>query len=174
MKNLKAIAAMLLGSLLLGCGCSKDDLTPKTQKGANTLSCKVNGKVFTAKVMWVFGGLNGVRAHFHDNVVYIDGSGQNPINGKYGRIGFALPAPYTGKVYSFPEKTEQRLPLYCDTTLGNREDGIFYGYGPALFKITYFDGKIVAGEFSFRGIADEDNKAEISISDGRFDIKITE
>lgn len=174
MKNLKAIAAMLLGSLLLGCGCSKDDLTPKTQKGANTLSCKVNGKVFTAKPMWVYGGGYYVQAHLIDNILTIYATGSNPfVNNDQGSISFSLESPKLGKVYSFPEKTTNRITLFCDAILGSREDGIFYGFGPAFFKITYLSDKVVAGEFSFRGVDDKNTKKEISITDGRFDIQIT-
>jgi hypothetical protein len=169
MKTLKSTTIMLLVSLLMGSGCSKDDLTPKTHKGANTLSCRVNGKVFTAKTIWVFGGINGTEATYRDNTIYINASGPGILD-QYDSIEITLENPSNNKIYNIPDGILLNTkPVSCSYTL----DEDYVGLGPAYFKITYFDGKIVAGEFSFRGVDDENTKKEISITNGRFDIQIT-
>jgi hypothetical protein len=174
MKTLKSTTIILLGSLLMGRGCSKDDLTPKTHKGANTLSCRVNGKVFTAKYMGLFGGVEGVKAHYLDNTIFISAGGPG-IFDKYDIIYFSLENPSIGKVYTISdENILEGKPVSCSYVMDDNYDG----YGPAYFKITYFDSQIVAGEFSFKAIADKYSNPQnigkiISIMDGRFDIQIT-
>jgi len=46
MKNFSTRLLILVISLNLILSCKKDGLTKATQKGANTFSCKINGKVF--------------------------------------------------------------------------------------------------------------------------------
>lgn len=43
---MKIILCRLLSSVLLFTGCKKEKLTEATPIGANTFSCKINGKVF--------------------------------------------------------------------------------------------------------------------------------
>ena len=47
---------LIFGVLFVTLGCGRDGLTKATQKGANTFSCKVNGKVF--KPVYVGGLFN--------------------------------------------------------------------------------------------------------------------
>jgi hypothetical protein len=44
---MKKILHILLLPIVLAASCKKDGLTKETQTGANTFSCKVNGKVYT-------------------------------------------------------------------------------------------------------------------------------
>lgn len=56
MKN--TILFMLLLLVVMGVSCKKDNnngLTPETQTGANTFSCKINGEIFVPKAS-LFGG----------------------------------------------------------------------------------------------------------------------
>lgn len=49
MKKIKMIRVLiLLLSLVIVVSCKKEKLTKATQTGANTFSCKVNGKVYVA------------------------------------------------------------------------------------------------------------------------------
>ncbi|HEX8356504.1 MAG TPA: hypothetical protein VF610_03795 [Segetibacter sp.] len=47
MKNISTKLLIIFLSFLLILSCKKDGLTKATEKGANTFSCKINGKVFT-------------------------------------------------------------------------------------------------------------------------------
>lgn len=151
--------------------CNKEKLTTATQVGANTFSCKVNGKVYVASSDLFSPAFSGgfyrssdITGEFRlssairtkDNaydlrieIPIIDRLGVYRLN----ELNFCLinPLPITigGKLYS--------------SKLSN--DG--------EINITYIDyqSHILSGTFSFTAINTNDPSDQLLITDGRFDIQ---
>lgn len=171
MKSKKLI--LLIFAVYLLCSsfsCSKDKLTKATQEGANTFSCKVDGKVFLPSkegTSW---------------------SGAKPLlvsNSSFN--GFTL----MGVIFSTSLEPTQyvliRLPYltkpnnYTLNTSAYGEYKINYGGGPTYLTNSTYTGKvnvtrcdtvnqIYSGTFSFTAI-DDNTKKTVSVTDGRFDVK---
>lgn len=151
-------------------GCSKDKLTKATQKGANTFSCKIDGKVFKPSES---GGLFGSPPITAYNLHY---------------NGFTLLA-------SFYETDNGQIPkdvvinLYYLQSTGTYDLGVYpnaifrysYAYGPEYHTNNTYTGqvnitrcdtinKIYSGTFFFKAIDDSTGKV-VNVTDGRFDVK---
>ncbi len=170
MKNKKWIlilfAAYTVGMSLF---CKKDKLTKATQIGANTFSCKIDGKVFRSPEN---GELFGGKPVFVSNL---------PIDG-FTLIGKSPPGDNGLKTYILI-----KLP-YLKAS-GNYSLSIYpygqykidYGGGPlyhtnaahtGAINITRCDtvNRIYSGTFYFTAINDSTNKV-VKVTDGRFDVK---
>lgn len=151
-------------------GCSKDKLTKATQKGANTFSCKIDGKVFKPASS---GGI------FSSSPITV-------YNYPYG--GFALSAIFNktdnGQI---PKEVQINLFYLQSTGTYNLEINPY-----AIYKLSYWGGpsyhtnniytgqvritrcdtinKIYSGTFFFKAIDDSTGKV-VNVTDGRFDVK---
>lgn len=151
--------------------CSKDKLTRATQTGANTFSCKIDGKVFKPSESGglSFGGPPITVYNLHYNGFTLLASfnrtdnGQSPkdivINLHYLRsIGIYDLNIYPNAIYRYS-----------------------YAYGPEYhtnntyigqINITRCDtiNKIYSGTFFFKAVDDSTGKV-VNVTDGRFDVK---
>jgi len=138
--------------------------------GENILACNVNGSPFiisgymTAPAL--LSSVNGVEYSYlvsNTPSFFIYGVQKNTNI----KIWFYFNYNGTPSIYNF----------YFDTTLVNpfiQYGGGYSGYettstNPGTVDITYFDGKIVAGTFSFDAF---DSSAVVHITNGEFDINI--
>ena len=166
MKNIIIILFILINLF----SCSKEKLTKETQKGANTFSCKIDGKVFKPSES---GGLFGSPPI----TVY-----------NYSYHGFTLVASFSetenGEI---PKDIVINLPYLKEKglyDLGLHPYAIFrhsYAYGPEYYTNNTYTGQvnitrcdtinnIYSGTFFFKAIDDSTGKI-VSITDGRFDVK---
>jgi hypothetical protein len=161
---------ILLFMLAIPFSCSKDRLTKETQTGANTISCKIDGKVFKPSES---GGLFGTSPI----TVY-----------NYPYSGFTVLAKYY-------ETENGNIPKDLEINLFYlKEKGIYdLGVNPyAIYRFSYWNGptyhtnnfytgqvkitrcdtvnKIYSGTFFFTAIDGTTGKV-VNVTDGRFDVK---
>jgi hypothetical protein len=160
---------LVLCTVFLGSSCKKDKLTKETQTGANTFSCKVDGKIFKSPEN---GELFGGKPVFVSNLP-TDGF---TILGKGPRDDYGIKAFILIKLPYLKATGTYQLNNYF-----NGQYKINYAGGP-LYKtndshtgavnITRCDtvNKIYSGTFSFNAIDDNTGKV-VNITDGRFDVK---
>jgi Family of unknown function (DUF6252) len=181
MKNLltsshfyKAITAFCC--LLLVLACKKDDLPKPTQIGADTLGCKVNGKV------WIPDGVPGVPpippvsgGYQYKNEVYIrayKGKGNTDQTIKIFLKNVTKPGIYSLNYDTgyFPQAASPEN----HATYSSRYPDSFYGTTAQVggtVTITRADtvAKIVSGTFSFTAVDKDGN--QVKITSGRFDVR---
>ena len=174
-----AFAAILFCFILFG-GCKKETPLPQaTQTGANTLGCRINGKVWVAedsddlfnRAFGVEGGYQGAiidsipnciwllarrndRTFLHLFVRKVNRLGVYPLNLSTDARPGAL-VPYSYGLYYGSSKEFMTGPGHTGTVTVTRADTV---------------NKIIAGTFEFTGY-DPKTKQTISISEGRFDVK---
>ena len=174
-----AFAAILFCFILFG-GCKKETPLPQaTQTGANTLGCKVNGKVWVAedsdemfnRTFGVEGGYefayidtirNNIwiqarrndRTFLHLFVRQVDKPGVYPLRLATGAAPGAI-VPYSYGLYYDSSKEFMTGPGHTGSVTVTRADTV---------------NKIIAGTFEFTGY-DPKTKQTISVTEGRFDVK---
>lgn len=163
---------LFFGVLLTIVSCSKDDLTKETQKGANTFSCKVNGKIF--KPVYV-GGLfnnNPVLSVRNDTQ---EGFGISAANQETSE-DIAIENPYIKKtgVYKLQADHPNR-GIYDYTIIVTVNDPGVYttdSTNTGELTITRCDttNHIYSGTFYFTA-KDPTTSKTVSVTDGRFDLK---
>lgn len=144
--------------------CTKDKLTKPTQTGANTFSCKINGKVYVAKTSLfspgLTGGLRGAPGKYTfdvEAVVYSSGNKDN----------------YTIGISSGPGISVGAYPVSSGYVDPNTGYYIRYNPNNATINFTYIDytQRIISGTFSFTAVNTTNANDVISVTDGRFDMK---
>lgn len=165
---MKYIITCVILSILIG--CSKNRLTPATQVGANTFSCKIDGEVFKPESR---GGI-------------FDAPPITVYN--FSIAGFVLSA-------RFNKTNNGNIPKAVEINLFHlKEKGVYdLGINPyAIYRLTYAGGptyytnnvytgrvtitrcdtinKIYSGTFFFKAI-DENTGKVVNVTDGRFDVK---
>ncbi|MVN21324.1 hypothetical protein [Mucilaginibacter arboris] len=163
MKTLKTLS-LLLFFLPFLVSCAKEKLTKATQTGANTFSCKINGKVYVAKTSLLSpgltGGLRGAPGRYEfevEAVVYSSGNNDN----------------YTIGLSSGPGISEGVYPISSGYVDPNTGYYIRYNPNNATINFTHIDyaQHIISGTFSFTAVNTKDANDVIAITDGRFDMK---
>ncbi|WP_299291989.1 hypothetical protein [uncultured Mucilaginibacter sp.] len=161
-KPLKTLLLFLFFLPLLY-SCNKEKLTKPTQTGANTFSCKINGKVYVAKTSLfspgLTGGLSGVsgRYAFDVNALVYNSSNTSYV------IGMLVS----------PNISEGVYPVgYCTVGLSGSND-ITYKSNSAIINFTHIDyaQRIISGTFSFDAINTANTNDILHVTDGRFDMK---
>lgn len=145
--------------------CNKEKLTKPTQSGANTFSCKINGKVYVAKDDLFAPGLVGG----------LSGPGNNNF---YQFIGEAI--VYRGDKSSYTLDLAVS-PLTVEGTYNftsariNANTGSYgrYKSNSGSINFTHIDyaSRITSGTFSFIAVNSENPSDVVTITDGRFDMK---
>ncbi|WP_299291440.1 hypothetical protein [uncultured Mucilaginibacter sp.] len=163
LKSLKTLSLFLLFLLLL-ISCNKEKLTKPTQTGANTFSCKINGKVYVAKTSLfspgLTGGLRGASGRYEfevEAIIYSDGN----------------KASYTIDLGVSPNISEGTYPIASCTVSPGGNGFVMYNASPANINFTHIDyaQRIISGTFSFTAVNTTNANDVISVTDGRFDMK---
>ncbi|HRO45186.1 DUF6252 family protein [Agriterribacter sp.] len=167
MKNVSN-GLLIFGALFITLGCNKDGLTKATQKGANTFSCKVNGKVF--KPFFVGGLFNSspVLSARNNSQYNFSISAKNQETSQ----SVALENPYIQKtgIYKLYANHPNR-GIYSGSTIEPgwyTTDSVHVGE----LTITRCDNlnHIYSGTFFFTA-KDPNTGKTINVTDGRFDVK---
>lgn len=163
----------LLVFFILFLGCKKDGLTNATQSGANTLSCKINGRVFTpCRDEGIFGSpsLFGGVSVSAITIASVTGKCANDFPKRYISI----------ELSNFHGTGE-----YLLTDINNR--GTYTEYIPTLPLVKTYESLITApgkititrddrtnyilsGSFEFTAANTDSTNDIITVTDGRFDI----
>ena len=158
--------------LLTTLSCNKDGLTKATHKGANTFSCKVNGKIF--KPISVGGLFNDNPVlSIRNNAEYdfgIDADNQETSE------SIDLENPFIKKtgVYKFQADHPNRGIYTYNIIVNINDPGVYTtdSTDTGELTITHCDtiNHIYSGTFYFTAKDPNTGKA-ISVTDGRFDLK---
>ena len=172
MKSLKLILYIpLLILLAVQTSCKKESLTKETQTGANTFSCKINGKVFIpCNDFDLFVTTTPLYVHYDNNFTRVFIGAQCNKEVPYRRIYIDLD--------NFHGVGEYLLSDVNNSCIYLESDPIDKYYKSQLTKtgkvtITKDDrtNSILSGTFEFTA-ADKTNPSDmVTVSSGRFDIK---
>lgn len=164
-KQLKTLSLFLFFLPFL-VSCNKEKLTKPTQTGANTFSCKINGKVYVAKdnlfAPGLSGGLTGFTAnnyHFECEAAMYDGSKGGKSN-------------YTIDIFCGPPISEGVVMIHSGNVQSNTNSSV-YLINSGSINFTHIDylSRITSGTFSFTAVNFENPNDVITVTDGRFDMK---
>ncbi|MBC7557339.1 MAG: hypothetical protein H7195_10300 [Chryseobacterium sp.] len=175
MKSLRIITVLTF--FLSFISCKKEKLTKETQVGANTFSCKINDVVhipnneaFGSKA--ISASLNrNENAEFYDLDILTNYSRNNPFE----KIYLTLFKINQVGVYKL-NGGEFRYGTYI-LGIANGLGGITYNskaFNKGEVNITKLDlvNKIISGTFWFEATNLNDPNDKVSVTDGRFDLKI--
>ena len=136
------------------------ELPPKTQTGAHTFGCYVNGEIFVATMF------SGPWDSPYLDALYIGSSKRLTVSGhgKMGWIQFDVRDP----------KVNEKVKLNSALFRPRGDISGFSGNNIGEFILTRFDKEnlIVSGTFAFELSASD--RPQIQITEGRFDIKISD
>lgn len=164
----------LLSLSLIFCSCKKEKLTKATQNGANTLSCKINGKVYVARTDLFSPAFTGGYYTSPLNNTGKLSLSANVRNGKDEseyKISLEIPFINTSGVYDLNKSNYcevDPLPITINATTYSTRN-----LGSGQVTITYIDygNRILSGTFSFIAVSNKDPNEKVTVSSGRFDIQ---
>ncbi|RYY30344.1 MAG: hypothetical protein EOP41_00820 [Sphingobacteriaceae bacterium] len=169
MKNkIKILIVLPFLFLLLITSCEKEGLPKATQTGANTMSCKVNGKVWQKKAcVSCLGGGSALSLNYDDRD-FFGISGQN----RDQNITITLIINSLKKTRIYSSSTNGNNQAY----LNNYNNGTYYSTSQSnkgTITVTKLDlnNKIISGTFEFTAEDENNPNNTIKVTDGRFDVK---
>ncbi|MEJ7780588.1 MAG: DUF6252 family protein [Daejeonella sp.] len=169
MKFLKNIALVI--TILVIISCKKDDgLTKETQSGANTFSCKINGKVFLPKEELFSGRTLYANIKTINGIKILIVGASNATN----KLDVSLKIENFTGVGTYQLSTSQsifadyeiRNPVPNEIKYTTRNSDI------GKINITRSDNNIVSGTFEFTCINEKDNADRVVFTKGRFDLVV--
>jgi hypothetical protein len=164
-----AILYLLLIVAITAGACKKEKLTPETQTGANTFSCKINGKVYKSKSDFLSQGLVG-SISINKNGIYTFSIGSVMYRGD--ESGYAvglLVSDFVGaRIYDLRVETG-----YVDKTTSPTQHYSSKTNGSGSLNVEYLnkEAKIISGTFEFVAANIKNPNETINITEGRFDLK---
>ena len=167
---------MTLAALLplIGVACKEKtpdpELPPLAHEGKNIMGCKINGKVWQTSGSSTFNSPDGVFSGFFafDSTLNISGNAKEKTG-----YNIELNPKYNGKIGTY--NLRNKYPYKAHLTDYNVQQVVMAGieyYTDSLHtgsvKVTYYNGKIVAGTFEFDAVNDAGEV--VHVTEGRFDI----
>ncbi|MBK3518149.1 DUF6252 family protein [Carboxylicivirga marina] len=166
---------MLIGIVLMGSGCEKDDKTPElppiTQSGENTFGCLVNGEVWLPKK-----GMITTPPYRVVNNQYKDGRWIIIANNSFQTINLTIcnDSVLNGTSTFNMESLENCSSARFNDSTNNTDEYFFTNGDNYNGKVTIsrfdLDELIISGTFYFDAISDKGNA--VQIKEGRFDLNI--
>jgi hypothetical protein len=173
--NRKFFLPLLLPVVLAFTQCLKvavgpDGLTLPTQTGANTMSCKINGKIFIPRIH--FGNKLNIKASYYSGLYFYMG-GSDLRKDPLPSVSVHADSLIFLKEGEFELKSRNMENIYGEYSLfGLLGDKDYYSTDdmPGKLVISYFNptDHIMSGRFEFTAVSGTDT---VRITDGRFDIK---
>ena len=171
---------MMLTFFLSFVSCKKEKLTAQTQVGAKTFSCKINGVVhipndeaFSVRAIHTSLYINE-DPEFYDLSISTNYSREKPSE----QIFITLYKLKEIGIYKF-DGTKFRYGTYISNVLNNSTGFFGVKYTSRTFNkgevnITKLDlvNKIISGTFWFEATNENNPDDKVSITNGRFDLKI--
>ncbi len=177
MKKLLAICTSLL--LLTACNKKVTELPPATQTGANTFGAKVNGELWVPKGFAGIPANDALQVRFLANMnMYINAMdfSKSPTEKEFEIFIQNVTGPGTYQLntsVTYPT-TNASYAYYVKRTLTPQEEWITSSIYTGSVTITKLDipNKIVSGTFQFNLVNIYNAAQTLSVTEGRFDIKI--
>ncbi|MCO4291439.1 DUF6252 family protein [Solitalea sp. MAHUQ-68] len=166
MKNLFIKSLITAGFLLVLSSCQKNDDEPQeTQTGANTMSCKIDGKRWKATPCNVcINGGSGLEVFFDETINTFGIDGQMSENNKLKTIRIYIPLLIKTNTLS-----ENNFAFYAELNKEFKTNNTYQG----TVIITKLDRakKIISGRFEFTGIDTFNPSDSVKVTEGLFDVK---
>lgn len=168
MKILKISLLLLTFFFFLLTACKKEKLTKETQIGANTFSCKINGKVYVAKSELFSKGLIGSITNYNGKQRFSVGSVMYHGDESGYAVWLSISDFVSTGIYDLNEETgrveKTKTPTADYTSRPN---------GRGTLNVKYWDrnNRIIAGTFEFVAVNINNPNETITITEGRFDLK---
>lgn len=168
---MKQAILILTASLFLFAGCKKEDKLPApTHHGANTLSCKIDGKVFLVKIKSSNAHPKGVYSipYTHGEWVISASAANEIMHFSFQYENFNVPQSYpiadfvTGQAFYQLLTGGGTIPTGGNTYTTNSDNR-------GQITITHFTQEYAAGTFYFDAV--NDASKIIHITEGHFDIE---
>lgn len=164
MKNLIILLSIL--TIFFSASCKKGEkLTPETQTGANTFSCKINGKVYIPENDF---SVKAISVAFYNNTdfeVGANGTQYDPPR----NLSIHIKNILSEGTYLL-DFTQSRYVTYYISGTNNYHSKILNSGKVTITKLDR-NQRIISGRFDFQ-LTNEKNSAEtLNVTDGRFDVK---
>ena len=171
MKNSNIVLLIVLISSSF-VSCKKERLTKATQNGANTFSCKIDGKVFVAKDVYSVPTTPGILATFDRNTkkfgLYTSEPRNESKNGLSRNVQIEIYDPRVGSIIVNNNTGEIVVSEYDQLDKYFRTDNILGG--SIIISKLDTSAHVISGSFSFRATQTTNSNSILQITDGRFDI----
>lgn len=173
----KLLSAVLVLTFLASCKKEVDELPPDTQTGANTFGAKVNGTMWVPQGFGPFPASNLLEASFVGNDVRISArnfsSSPNETEFYIHLVNVTAPGTYQLNTnVSHPSYTSS-YAYYVKRNITPTDEWITTSQETGEVVVTRIDiaKMIVSGTFRFTGKNIYGSSTNISVTEGRFDIK---
>ena len=178
MKKLLVICAALL--VLAGCKKDIDELPEATQTGANTFGAKLDGALWVPQKFGIAPTAPLLEARYTGtNSIFINARNfsSSPTETEFEIYIRNIPGPGT---YPLNQDTDHypnesaSYGYFIKRKLMPLNEWITTSGQTGSVTITRFDtvNHIISGTFEFRAASTDDTAAPISVTEGRFDVKI--
>lgn len=169
MRKAIPLIVLLIGTMCLNLSCKKEKLTKATETGANTFSCKVDGKVFLPKksASW-FGGEPVFVSNLPGNGFVVKGDQNNGSRGFSYSISIVM--PYLTQTGTYELSTYPYGMYDVRVSTGPRYMTNATHTGTVTITRCDLTNRIYSGTFAFTAVDDSTGKV-ITITKGRFDVK---
>ena len=179
MRNILIVLASLF--ILAGCKKSVDELPEATQSGANTFGLKLNGNFWTPQK---FAGINTpilkaqlTGPNINDLLITAQNFASEPLESQFNIYIKNITGPGT---YQLNQNTDiypnasVNYAYYVRRKINPLNEWITNNQHTGTVTITKWDltNNIVSGTFEFNAGSMDNSEGPITVTDGRFDIKL--
>ena len=164
----KILILLLIVTIATG-ACKKEKLTKETQIGANTFSCKINGKVYKVKPDFLSETLTG-GIYLRSTQKYELSLEGVMFNGEKSDYTISLGIPEFASAGFFDLRDNNICYIYTNVN-GNQYTSKISKEGYINIKYIDYSNRICAGTFEFVGVNINNPNDKIYVTEGRFDVK---
>lgn len=170
----KTFSCIFVIFIIISCKKDQLDLLPeKSNTGANTFGCLIDGQAFIAKVPFGINNPLSITNSYSetDNLFLIQGNYEDK-DGFISYLGFYLFITHgTGEYAIVINQNELKTYVYRDKN--ETKEYYMFPEDSGTIQISYFNETehIISGEFEMSVTNIADNSDRIEITQGRFDIK---
>ena len=162
-------------TLLLSCfllSCEKEKLTKVTHIGANTFSCKVDGKVYVASSELFSPAFTGgfYNSTNNNGSLSLFSTVRSKDNNGYD-ILIKIPVINRLGIYNLNSINFNEVNPLPITINGNVYSTKNTNIGEVTITFIDYEKRILSGTFFFTAINTKDNSDQLVVSEGRFDIQ---
>lgn len=177
MKNIFILLAVVL--VFAGCKKSVDELPEPTQSGANTFGLKLNGKFWVPQT---FAGINApiLNAQLsgpNDLLITAQNFASEPLESQFNLYIKNITGPGTYQLNQstdiFPNASVS-YAYYVRRKINPLNEWITSAQHTGTVTITKWDltNSIISGTFEFNAGSMDNSAESITVTDGRFDVKL--
>ena len=179
MKNILVVLASLL--ILSGCKKSIDELPEATQSGANTFGLKLNGQFWVPQT---FAGINApilkaqlTGPNVNDLLITAQNFASEPLESQFNIYIKNVTGPGTYQLNQntgFYPNVSASYAYYVRRKINPLNEWITDAQHTGTVTITKWDleNDIISGTFEFRAGSMDNSEDPITVTEGRFDVKL--